>query len=1304
MGGLGRDLLNEYENSHPSPDRKKIHSEKAKMQFLINGPDIPEILLQAHEEGRVVFFCGAGISYPAGLPDFKGLVKEIYLRANTTLSAIEEEAFKRNQFDATLDLLERRIPGQRVAVRKALAQALQPKLRRKGATNTHAALLQLARSREGALRLVTTNFDRVFEYVAKRGKQPFNAYAAPMLPIPKNSRWNGVVYLHGVLPAKPDDSALHRLVLTSGDFGLAYLTERWAARFVSELFRNYVVCFVGYSINDPVLRYMMDALAADRMLGEVTPQAYALGDCEPGQEHGKTIEWEAKGVTPILYERPAGSHDHSALHQTLKAWAETYRDGVFGKESIVVEYALARPSASTRQDDFVGRMLWALSHESGLPAKRFADHNPVPPLEWLEAFSEDRCQHQDLSRFGVPPRADADDKLRFSLIRRPAPYGRAPWMTLVSGGVSSSQWDDVMFHLARWLIRHLNDPALVIWLAQRGSQLHDRWPWLIEDRLNEFARLEREGKATELNEIRIHAPNAIPGPLMQTLWRLLLTGRVKSPWRDADLYRWKGRLKRDGLTTTLRLELRELLAPKVALKKPFRWGAEDESTDEPTRIKQLVDWELVLAADHVHSALRDLADKRWQEALPALLDDFQQLLRDALDLLRELGEAEDRRDRSHWDLPSISPHWQNRGFRDWVTLIELLRDAWLAVQSVDPARATRIAQAWFELPYPTFKRLAFFAASRDGCIAPEQWADWLLADDAWWLWSVDTQREVLRLLVLQGCHLTSSVQDRFEAAILAGPPLEMFGDDLEPKRWQNLVEHSVWLYLSKLGVSGLLLGNAARSHLADVSAAHPDLQLAANERDEFSHWMSGTGDPDYEESRDIDIAPRKRRELVQWLKQPLAERRPFYEDTWSLNCKKHLLNCLYALNDLAQEGIWPISRWREALQAWSEDGQVLRSWRYAAPLVQTMPDNVLQDISHGITWWLQAVSKSIERQEDILLDLCRRVLNQPLEAGSGMTRNGEPIQQSVTEAINHPVGHVTQALLNLWLKRAPNDNDSVALDIKPLFTQLCDIHVERFRHGRVLLASRLIALFRVDRSWTEQNLLPLFDWKTYPDEAKAVWEGFLWSPRLYRPLLVAFKSQFLETTRHYADLGEHGRQFAAFLTYAALEPVDGYTAQDFRTAVYALSQEGLQKVAQALSQALEGAGDQREDYWRNRIQPFWQDVWPKSRDLATNSISESLTRLCIAAGAEFPSALMAVQDWLKPIEHPHYVVDRLHESGLCNRFPTDALLLLNAVIDDQQWAPLELGQCLDAIMQAAPGLTQDTRYQRLREYSRRRGA
>lgn len=1276
------------------------------MQFVTHGPDIPDALLQAHEEGRVVFFCGAGISYPAGLPGFKGLVEEIYRQNGTALSEIELNAFDRDQFDATLDLLERRLPGQRLAVRRALLQVLKPKLRRKGATETHEALLRLARTREGALRLVTTNFDRVFHAAAKRIGQAFQEYAAPMLPIPKNSRWNGLVYLHGLLPKKADDTTLNRLVITSGDFGLAYLTERWAARFVSELFRNYVVCFVGYSINDPVLRYMMDALAADRMLGEVTPQAWALGDCEPGQERRKTIEWEAKGVTPVLYEVPTGSYNHSALHKTLHAWAEIYRDGVLGKERIVVSHALARPSASTKQDDFVGRMLWALSDPSGLPAKRFADFNPVPSLDWLlEAFSEERFQHSDLAHFGVPPRDGVDAELRFSLIRRPAPYDRAPPMQLASGGVMASQWDDVMSHLAGWLVRHLDDPRLIIWIAQRGGQLHDQWLWLIERELDRFATLERDGHTAELDEIRLHAPKAIPGSLMRMLWRLLLSGRVKTPWRATDLYRWVRRLNREGVTTTLRLELRELLAPQVALKKPFRWGDEDEdeeNAEAPMLLRQLVDWELVLAGDHVRSTLRDRSGDQWASALPLLLEDFQQLLCDTLDLLRELGAIDYRNDRSYWDLPSITPHWQNRGFRDWVSLIELLRDAWLAVRDVDSARAGRIAQTWIDLPYPTFKRLALFAASQDACIAPEQWVDWLLADSAWWLWSNNTGRELFRLLVLQGRHLVRDTQERLEAAILAGPPREMYRNDLEPDQWQGLVARAVWLRLAKLNASGVVLGALATTRLAEISNAYPKWQLAPNERDEFSHWMSGTGDPDYEESRDVDIAPRKRRELAQWLAKPQAEQRPFYEDTWLDVCRTRFFHSLSALCDLAKDGVWPVGRWREALQAWSEEGMVLRSWRYAAPLVQTMPDAVIQEIVHAVSWWIDTVSKSIHQHEEVLLNICRRVLALPLEASTGMTRNGKPIDEPVTEAINHPVGHVTQALINLWLKRNPNDNDQLPDDIESFFTELCDVRMDRFRYGRVLLGSRLIALFRVDRAWTKKYLLPLFSWDD-PREAKAVWEGFLWSPRVYEPLLIAFKPHFLASANHYVDLGEHRQQFAAFLTYVALRPTEGYTVDEFRSAFENLPQEGLEESAQALSQALEGAADQREDYWTNRVQPFWQYVWPKSRNLATPRIAESLTRLIIAARSKFRVALDAMQDWLQPIEHPDYVVGLLHESGLCNRFPADALRLLDAVIADQQWAPTELRQCLDEIVLAAPQLAQDARYVRLQLYSRRKG-
>ena len=358
---------------------------------------------------------------------------------------------------------------------------------------------------------------------------------------------------------------------------------------------------------------------------------------------------------------------------------------------------------------------------------------------------------------------------------------------------------------------------------------------------------------------------------------------------------------------------------------------------------------------------------------------------------------------------------------------------------------------------------------------------------------------------------------------------------------------------------------------------------------------------------------------------------------------------------------------------------------------------------HGITWWMEAASKSIERHEVILLDLCRRVLELPVEPGTGMLRNGAPINQPVTEAINHPVGHITQALLNLWFRREPVDNESLPSDIEPYFKQLCDIGIEKFRHGRVVLASRLITFYRVDHIWTETHLLPLFDWSRNSVEAKAAWEGFLWSPRLYFPLLNAFKPQFLATALHYKELGEHRSQFAAIITHAALESVDGYSPEDFQTAIGALPQDGLNEVAQALSRALESAGEQREDYWKNRVQPFWHLVWPKSRNLESNSIGESLTRLCIAAGTGFPAVVSEVADWLRPVEYPHYVVNKLHESDLCRLFPDAALRMLDAILKDQQWPPSELGQCLDAIVQAVPNLTQDYRYQRLVEYARRRG-
>lgn len=1250
-------------------------------QFIQNGPYLPERLLQAHEEGRVVFFCGAGISYPARLPGFRGLVEELYRRLEPNASAVQKLAIKSKQYDTAVGLLEAVVGRERV--RRTMASILTPDLTSPKATATHKALLNLGRTRDGRTRLITTNFDRLFEEVRSAATFPVHVYQAPLLPVPKK-RWDGLVYLHGLLSEAPTTSELDCLVISSGDFGLAYLTERWAAGFVSELFRNYTVCFVGYSITDPVLRYMMDALAADRLLGESSPEMFAFGSYSQGGEEDRANEWEAKNVTPILYKE---HRRHAYLHKTLQAWAETYRDGVRGKERIVVESAIARPLASTKEDDFVGRMLWALSDRHGLPAKRFADLEPVPSLDWLTPLSEARFGHIDLPRYGVPPNTRLDNKLAFSLMHRPSPYTLAPFMGVVESDAVSGRWDAVMGHLARWLTRHLDDPALLLWLISWGGRMHINFASAIEHSLEQLATLEREGKTDELARLRAGAANAVPGPRMLTLWRMLLSGRVKVGPRALDLYRWRNRFNRDGLTSSLRLEFRELLSPRVSLRASYR--SSDELEGDHQQLRDLVRWEIVLVADDVHSNLEDLSGiDRWQSALPGLLTDFTGLLRDALDLMRELGGADDRSDNSYTQQPSIDVHAQNNNYNDWTALIELARDAWLATASVSPERAALEAELWWSIQYPLFKRLVFFAATQGDVIGSRRALDWLLADDHWWLWSLETERESTRLLVALAEKGDSAMVLDLERAILAGPSLTMFDDGADPDRLVRVLDREIWQRLAKVAGAGATLSAVAQQRLDELGRQYPEWELPQDQSDEFPYW-SGSGD----DWRKFTATPRRRSELIQWLKQhPDADY--FQQDDWRERCRDNFATTACALWALAQENIWPTSRWREALQEWSEGKHVSRAWRYLAPLLAGSPNEAMEPLTDGVSYWLRTIAKTFVGHAQEFFTLGHRVLELH-------ERDGSDTDDPVGRAINHPVGHVTEALLQWWYRQTLEDGRGLPAEIKPTFTDLCDGRIEKYRHGRVLLAAHVIALFRVDPDWATEHLLPLFDWQLSEHDARAAWEGFLWSPRLYRPLLEVLKGSFMDSARHYEALGKHRVQYASLLTYAALDPGDTFTSSELAGAVRALPPEGLRYAANALVNALEGAGDQRADYWANRVAPFINNLWPKGQDVMTPVIAETLSRLCVAAGGAFPAAMEMLRAWLQPLGHPDTAVRMLHKADLCRTFPEQALDFLSLVIGEQtQWPPSDLSTCLETIRTAAPALEEDPRYEQLLNYLR----
>jgi hypothetical protein len=389
-------------------------------------------------------------------------------------------------------------------------------------------------------------------------------------------------------------------------------------------------------------------------------------------------------------------------------------------------------------------------------------------------------------------------------------------------------------------------------------------------------------------------------------------------------------------------------------------------------------------------------------------------------------------------------------------------------------------------------------------------------------------------------------------------------------------------------------------------------------------------------------------------------------------------------------------RWREALQAWADEKLAARSWRYMGKVLALAPAEVIKELAHSLSWWLQTIAKIFRGNEGEFFILIRRML--ALHREDGIEADDDP----VFTAINHPVGQVTEAALRWWYRQSLEDKQGLPDVLKAIFTDLCSLEIVSFRHGRVLLATHVITLFRVDCEWATRYLLPLFDWERSREEARAAWKGFLWSPRLYRPVMDAIKKQFLATAHNYADLGEHGQQYAAFLTFAALEPSDTFSRAELAGATRALPADGLQSTAEALVRALDGAGERRAEYWQNRLLPYLKFIWPKSRDVVTPGVSETLARLCITALDAFPEALDELEHWLRPPNDPNLLVHLLHEAKLCERFPQAALAFLNTIIgDNAQWPPQNLRECLEAIRGVQPNLETDNRFQRLVEYLRR---
>jgi NAD-dependent SIR2 family protein deacetylase len=219
------------------------------MRFLEDGADIPDELIRTVTDGDAVFLCGAGVSQRAGMPSFRGLTEQVYqkLGERNTNELAERRAFEREEYDRALRSLEKRTHRPQTAsrVRAIVAQLLTAP---DGVeAPDHLALLQLSSDREGRPKILTTNFDTLFERAADYSRLPnVPSHAAKSIPRPGGICDHGILHLHGRIADTKLDLEETDLILTSADFGDAYLRDGWASQYIEDRMRLNALVLVGY--------------------------------------------------------------------------------------------------------------------------------------------------------------------------------------------------------------------------------------------------------------------------------------------------------------------------------------------------------------------------------------------------------------------------------------------------------------------------------------------------------------------------------------------------------------------------------------------------------------------------------------------------------------------------------------------------------------------------------------------------------------------------------------------------------------------------------------------------------------------------------------------------------------------------------------------------------------------------------------------------------------------------------------------------------------------------------------------------
>ena len=1142
--------------------------------------DFPEPVVAAARSRELVVFAGAGVSMgkPAGLPGFRELAEKI-ARPEEKNELDIKRALDRNGPDVYLGRLKNRGVVVHARASKILSETAAD------FSELHRVLLGFY-PRPDLVRVVTTNFDLLFEQAAKDVFSEFapetpKVYWFPELPVKSNFR--GIVHLHG------DVEHFSDMVLTDEDFGAAYLgREPRAQRFVIDLLSTNTLLFVGYSGDDVIFRYLTRGLSSAE-----GPRHFVMTRAEDEQT------WRELGIEPVFYPTSLGDPE-GVLCESLSRFAKVVGEGADEQQSRIKELARHVPSELNREQiDLVADAL------SDTVRRKFFTRAATSP-EWI-AWLDNRKYLDAL--FGDKDLSPSDRELAEWLAVNFV-HDRAKELFTLIGR------HDLKLHTDFW--------GLLLWQAKMPAE-----PPIDRNCLARWVSLLLSTMPS-----RIHHVSAL------------------------DFFLLGERCIECELTDSV-AEIFEMLAVNRLISKESLFGRHVVG-----ELDSGIDVELSPAAGP--HELSELWQKGLRPQLPHISSRLLPILVDILAkqhrTLRVWGKAS-----QHWDPTSlhrsaIEPHDQDRYPEAVDAVIDAARDClqWLAKHKRDAALywCGQLAEG----QAPVLRRLAVHTLTELPRFGPDEKIDkfllWDTVNDA------EVHHEIFR--AMWSAYPRASRQRR--QAVIDAVLAFRLSSEQDPDGGITAAAHFNWLHWLLLSAPDCCLARKARDqvlakHPEFRPREHPDLEMWTESIAEFvephSPWSA--------EQLLAEPADRWVSRLLKYCPKEFSQEGDLREQITKAGQENFGWGADLA-DLLAADKKWDSGVWGALLQAWTEadENEILK--RHV--LQHLSRKELSSGHSMGIARLLYAWARS-DKHANLLDDADRVAAKLWLSLSQGPERYTEDGFDWLTTAINRPPGILAQ----FWLERFYTSG--LHGETRTALSAIVQDSGVPGRLGRAVLAARLSVLLQKDEEWTQENLLPFFEYRDKDaEDCLAVWEGFLYHPHIDRrtfphiEVALHVAAEQLQDGRHFleAELREQFlRVCAKVVTHKPFvpDPMEKWLPHVLRNC----SVQDKEIFVAAIGRSLEKmSAEDREESWDRWLKEYW-------RLRQHGAIAGSLTREettgmfnwlpCLRDIAFTEAVDLAVQTDPMPNLRHGFLFRELGEAGLCGEQPEAMTKLLLYLSKDE---------------------------------------